>query len=124
MFCNASLARSLTVVRRRGLVNVRFLSTRPALDEILAVRNFSVMTPNIEKELELYSKKKQTSVSLRTLMDTGRGENPNLPLPKSGRASDKVIMQVACFLHRELPVRLAHRAAKLEASQLFSMSGE
>ena len=57
-------------------------------------------------------------------MESGRGDNPNLPSGKSTKASDKVIMQVACFLHREMPVRLAHRAVKLEASPLFQMSGK
>jgi len=90
----------------------------------LAVRNFSTITPSIEKEIELYSKKKQTSVSLRSLMDSGRGENPNLPTLKASKASDKVLMQVACFLHRELPVRFSHRATKLEASALFNKSGK
>jgi Mitochondrial branched-chain alpha-ketoacid dehydrogenase kinase len=32
------------------------------------------------------------------------------------------VPQVACFLHRELPVRLAHRACDLEATDLFKHS--
>lgn len=31
-------------------------------------------------------------------------------------------MQIACFLHRELPVRLAHRAVELEATEVFKSS--
>ena len=88
------------------------------------VRNLCTISPDLEKELLLYSKKKQTPVSLKSLMESGRGDNPNLPSGKSTKASDKVIMQVACFLHREMPVRLAHRAVKLEASPLFQMSGK
>ncbi len=30
--------------------------------------------------------------------------------------------KIACFLHRELPVRLAHRAVELEASAIFKGS--
>jgi hypothetical protein len=84
----------------------------------------TVSASNLEKELDLYSKKKQTSVSLKSLMESGRGDNPNLPYGRATKASDKVLMQVACFLHREMPVRLAHRAVKLEASPLFLMSGK
>ena len=90
-----------------------------------ATRHYSTspIAPNVEKELALYSKKKQTAVSLKSLMESGRGDNPHLPSGKATKASEKVIMQVACFLHREMPVRLAHRAVKLEASSLFQKSG-
>lgn len=37
-------------------------------------------------------------------------------------ASERVQIQVACFLHRELPVRLAHRAVELEGYALFKES--
>ncbi len=115
------IVRSFPIVAKSGLrLNARRLST---LDEILRIRNISAITPAVEKELELYSKKKQTSVSLRSLMDTGRGENSHIPTPNGCASSDKVLMQVACFLHRELPIRLAHRATRLEASHLFAMSG-
>lgn len=77
----------------------------------------------------MYSKKKQTSVSLRALMESGQG----LHLYKSGlgggstedamKVAEKILIQIACFLHRELPVRLAHRAVKLEVSPLFMKSG-
>lgn len=116
------IIRSCSIVSESSLrLNARRLST---LDEILRIRNISTITPAVEKELELYSKKKQTSVSLRSLMDTGRGENSHIPTPNACTTSDKVLMQVACFLHRELPIRLAHRATRLEASPLFAMSGK
>lgn len=86
-------------------------------------------SPQLSKELDLYSKKKQTSVSLRALMESGQG----LHLYKSGlggastedamKVAEKIVIQIACFLHRELPVRVAHRAVKLEASPLFMKSG-
>lgn len=83
----------------------------------------------LNKEIDLYSKKKQTSVSLRALMESGQG----LHLQKLGmggasnedgmKVAEKILIQIACFLHRELPVRVAHRAVKLEASPLFMKSG-
>lgn len=111
----------------RGRVAMRQMSTKMspiAAEEVLKYRNFSTITPNIEKEIELYSKKKQTSVSIQSLMESGRGDNPNLPTGRATKASDKVLMQVACFLHRELPVRLAHRAVKLESYPVFNKSGK
>jgi hypothetical protein len=78
------------------------------------------------KELMLYSNKKQTAVSLKSLMETGRGEGLEnfSPTRDSTAAASRLLIQVACFLHRELPVRLAHRAIKLEASPLFANSGK
>ena len=86
----------------------------------------------LDKEIQLYSTKKPTPVSLKSLMETGRGdrlahfdemmkgvyEKHNPP-----QTSQRILIQVACFLHRELPIRLAQRAAKLEASPLFLKSG-
>jgi len=81
-----------------------------------------------EKDLQHYGKKKQTGVSLKALMETGRGDRlmefdklVDTSRTQAG-ASERVQIQVACFLHRELPVRLAHRALELEASNLFSQS--
>lgn len=50
-----------------------------------------------------------------------KGENA-LPFFESASANDQILIQVACFLHRELPVRLAHRACELEATDLFKHS--
>ena len=80
-----------------------------------------------EKEILLYSNKKQTPVTLKSLVETGKGERLSMDekIAESGSAvTSKVLVQVACFLHRELPVRLAHRAMKLEASPLFMKSGK
>ena len=40
------------------------------------------------------------------------------------QVTQRIMIQVACFLHRELPIRLAQRAVKLEASPLFARSGK
>ena len=54
-----------------------------------------------EKVLE-YASKKQTGVSLKYMLDFG--QNP----------IDRQLLLSAQFLHRELPVRLAHRVKELE----------
>lgn len=107
-------------------------SDEKILDDIFNMRSYS-SNMNLDKELLIYSNKKQTPVSLRTLMETGLGENlerfeelmkgkySHTPAPK---ASQRILIQVACFLHRELPVRLAHRAIRLEGHPLFQQSGK
>ena len=77
-----------------------------------------------------YGKKKQTAVSLKALMETGIGKrldgaqnngdgnHSDNDTPFKG-ATDKVKIQIACFLHRELPIRLAHRAADLANTAQF-----
>ncbi len=78
-----------------------------------------------DKDLHYFGKKKQTAVSLKALMETGRGDRLhdfNVNAKSRQAASERVRIQVACFLHRELPVRLAHRAVELEAYELFSKS--
>lgn len=99
-------------------------------DHILS-RQFST-TNALEKELHIYSAKKQTPVSLKSLMETGKGDKlQDFEELMKGKLNDsshhttqKILIQVACFLHRELPVRLAHRAVRLEASPLLSQSGK
>lgn len=86
--------------------------------------NSTQISPQVEAELAVYSKKKQTSVSLKALMDAGLGEISNIPTGKATKASEKTLLQIACFLHREMPVRLAHRATQLEGSSLFQQSGK
>lgn len=58
----------------------------------------------------------QTSVSLQTLMYTGQGKylRKHFPEAPEHAATDLVLRQVASFLRRELPIRLAHRVADLE----------
>jgi pyruvate dehydrogenase kinase 2/3/4 len=68
----------------------------------------------------LYAKRKQTDISLLTLMHTGQGKHLHMfekifPGSDAKTDSQKIQIQVASFLHRELPVRLAHRALELES---------
>jgi hypothetical protein len=114
------------------------LSTRPVrsvealVDDILQLRNFSSASA-LDKELNIYASKKQTPVSLRSLMETGNGDRlGQFDEMMKGRFSgesnvqsaERILIQVACFLHREMPIRLAQRAMKLEASPIFQRSGE
>jgi len=91
------------------------------------VSGTSLPTFPSESELQYYGKKKQSQVSLKALMETGLGSRLNefsfggAVAPKAS-VSDRVKIQVACFLHRELPVRLAHRACELEEYPLFTQS--
>jgi len=83
----------------------------------LSYRCFSIDIPSI---VNRYANESQTSISLQTLMRTGRGmllhktygfstENDS-----TSAATDKVLIQVAGFLRHELPIRLAHRIQDLD----------
>lgn len=92
------------------------------------------------EEIEYYGHKKQTPVSLKALMETGKGERLNRDnafvssnghtqsadaissLMETAKRNDQILIQVACFLHRELPIRLAHRVVELQGSPLFMKS--
>ncbi len=85
--------------------------------------------PNItdEKDFQYYGRKKQTPISLETLLETGRGtrlkEFENMfSSSKHPDQSDRIRIQIACFLHRELPVRLAHRVLELGSIDVFQDS--
>jgi|UPI000581A2B2 pyruvate dehydrogenase kinase 2/3/4 len=70
-----------------------------------------------------YAHEPQTSVSLQALMRTGRGEylHKTFAEEKLERhaATELVLIQVAGFLRRELPIRLAHRIRDLEGIPLL-----
>lgn len=111
---------------RSRLYGVPLLQTTTLYKRYLS--QISLDDKDKEKDLQHYGKKKQTGVSLKALMETGRGDRlmefdklVDTSRTQAG-ASERVQIQVACFLHRELPVRLAHRALELEASSLFSQS--
>lgn len=106
-------------------IAIKFKSDPPSNEEIL------------QKLVEQYALKKESKVSLKALMETAKGRRldyfhfshiiddnnlyydfESLPIQK------KVQIQVACFLHRELPVRLAKRAVELESYELFKSSGK
>ena len=73
---------------------------------------------DVAKLINDHAKQPPTSVSLQALMRTGRGEYldrhfENVAI-KEHTATELVLMQVASFLRRELPIRLAHRVQDLE----------
>jgi pyruvate dehydrogenase kinase 2/3/4 len=68
-------------------------------------------------DIRHFSAMEQTGVSLRTITQTGKGE---FVMGLGNDADDaaktqKMLMQVAMFLHRELPIRLAHRVRDLDS---------
>lgn len=82
------------------------------------------------RDLLFFGRKPQTSVNLQALMETGQGNRLERFESISGEhdqgnhkmskdAQLRVLIQIACFLHRELPVRLAHRALELENTEDF-----
>ena len=77
----------------------------------------------ILNEMKLFAVKQQTSVSMRTLLDTGHGLTLEAPLnmteddvcaAKGLTKHQHTLMQIATFLQRELPIRYAHRARELD----------
>lgn len=72
---------------------------------------------DVAKLINDHAKQPPTSVSLQALMRTGRGEYLDRHFDvamKEHTATELVLMQVASFLRRELPIRLAHRVQDLE----------
>ena len=92
------------------------------------LRSFGTVVTDsqLSDSIQYYGRKRQTNVSLRALLDTGNGslvdKDGFAAAPAGATATEKVLIQVACFLHRELPVRLAHRACELEGADLFKNS--
>jgi len=85
--------------------------------------------------IDKYGSKRPTSASLETLLKTGRGEllSKKIPLREAGGSwswdsesflkiaeEKRIHIQIANFLRRELPVRLAHRIMDLSSVPLLS----
>jgi len=72
----------------------------------------------IEQMIKDHAVQSQTSVSLQALMRTGQGEFLHRTFGEETRqrhaATELVLIQVAGFLRRELPIRLAHRLHDLD----------
>lgn len=100
-----NLSRKFNLVARAAFSSAHFQNAGGAL--------------NLERELILYGSKKQTPVSLKSLLETGKGallkDFEGKPR-ETTTASELVLFQVACFLHRELPVRIAHRVEHLQST--------
>ena len=79
---------------------------------------------NVAALINHHAKVPQTSVSLQALMRTGRGEYlhktfEDMENVDKHSATNLVLIQVASFLRRELPIRLAHRIQDLEGIPLM-----
>lgn len=94
-------------------------------------------SPEVTALVDRHAHKPQTSASLQTLMKTGRGEflhrledthgggyasvnvDAILTAEDESEATPLVLLQVASFLRRELPIRLAHRIQDLSRVPLL-----
>ncbi len=120
--CSSSLCARVTNLRR-------VLSTTvPRAAAAASAPTATVLAQNLEKELQIFSHKRETHITLQSLMETGRGERlerfveSGESAQKKINISEKVLFQVACFLHREMPIRLARQVFKLENNPHVSTS--
>ena len=86
----------------------------PALGRAFSVS--SARNESLDEEMVRLAKYRQTSVSLKATLDTGLG----LLLPQKECAlgltsRQRTLIQIASFLKRELPVRLARRVLELKS---------
>ncbi|KXZ46186.1 hypothetical protein GPECTOR_46g255 [Gonium pectorale] len=82
----------------RGIARAAFVATRPNV----SVRLIDSFNKETVDDIFAHALKKQTGVSLKYMLDFG--QNP----------IERQLLLSAQFLHKELPVRLAHRVAELE----------
>lgn len=110
---------SLSLDRRRSLST----SSKPI--EPIDYASLDHSSVEVQNLVEHHAHKPQTSASLQTLMKTGRGEflhkmakhnqgvggyaSVTVSPEDESEATPLVLLQVASFLRRELPIRLAHR---------------
>lgn len=105
--------------------NVSNSAVESQVADICKLSNIGMTADELNRQVDLYSKKKFTPVSLKSLMETGRGQKLEALdfVKRDGiKDSDRIAIQIACFLHRELPVRLAQCAAKLDGFPIFQKS--
>ena len=74
----------------------------------------------VQEELEKYAAYEQTSVTLKATLETGLGMmlDTGLGMKRVNEGGlsqkEKTLIQIASFLKRELPVRLARRVVELQ----------
>jgi len=114
---------------KRNLLSTRFLSSLSTTTNTKICNNDDRdinYDGVLDEEIKLindHAKQLPTSVSLQVLLRTGRAEYldrhfENVAM-KEHTATELVLMQVASFLRRELPIRLAHRVKDLEKVPLM-----
>ena len=129
------------------LQSTRLSSTSSSSNETVDYTLLPHESPEVLELINRQARKPQTSASLQTLMKTGRGEflhkmakqMPDSPhitgtdatssergyasvdmfTSEESEATPLVLLQVASFLRRELPIRLAHRIQDLQRVPLL-----
>ena len=96
------------------------IKTMHRLARSLGLRQFSANAQSSgvadDAIIRQFAARRQTGVSLRTLLDTGSGLLVNGQVRSAGGAvPPEVLMRVGTFLHRELPIRMAHRVRDLDS---------
>jgi len=81
----------------------------------IRIRGLSSSRETLDEEMQRLASYAQTSVSLKATLDTGLGLllKDGEELPDFSRRQ-RTLMQIASFLRRELPVRLARRVVELQ----------
>ena len=110
------------VILRRGVSRAaaRCRLSRRMLLPAGQARHLSTVDATSQETLEEYADRRQTSVNMETLLKTGYGylldKTHHTKDDTSGAMStrERTLVQVASFLHREMPVRFAHRARELQ----------
>ena len=102
------------LARCSSSVRPRLPAHTPALGRAFSVS--SARNESLDEEMVRLAKYRQTSVSLKATLDTGLG----LLLPQKECAlgltsRQRTLIQIASFLKRELPVRLARRVLELKS---------
>jgi len=91
---------------------------------LLRTVEYEGVSDEVSKVINTFAQQSQTSVSLQALMRTGQGEFLHKHFEDTAEvdqhtATELVLIQVASFLRRELPIRLAHRVQDLEGVPLM-----
>jgi pyruvate dehydrogenase kinase 2/3/4 len=122
MSCVAVSRLTLRRCRVASTLSTRLLNNSSFLLQSEQEPAFDGVSSDISKLIYHHAHQPQTAVSLQALMRTGRGEFLHKTYKEAiteknidGKgATEQVLMQVAGFLRRELPIRLAHRIQDLE----------
>jgi len=113
------MAPAASLMKRRSLASLSAFSSscRGSLRAFTSNTVHQISTDDL-LIIDNCAREPQTSVSLQALMRTGRGEYLHKTFGSDAvdrhAATELVLMQVAGFLRRELPIRMAHRVADLQ----------
>ena len=128
LFFRASKQRPIRTTRRRrcwtSTSTIISSTNTDDLTTVSAAANYDTIPKdiNIPQLVQKYANRAQTPISLRQLWVTSLGDldDDNIRnsafLGRLGRrlAAERILMKVATMIHRELPIRLAHRIQDLD----------